>query len=391
LLAGAYLSDGNAVAASQAYAEAVALSQTPSTLTLALIAGGRLVWTQALQGQLHQAAETYRCTCELATEYGVLATPALGVAQVGMGEVRREWNDLDAAEDLLRQGIARCRESSGQGEMALDGCLALARVLQARGDPAGALVVLQQAEDLGHDRRVPQYPERVAVARARLWLTSTPGDGAAVRRWAGAREDAWRAAESTGYVGLLERLTVARLYMTQGRRDDAALLLESLLKSAEAGGLVGCAIEILAVQARLSLEQQRVAQAMLVLSCALTLAEPAGYVRVFVDEGAPMVALLRQAQARGVLPAYVAMLLTACGSGMPAGPAPAAPALVEPLSARELELLRLLAAGLSTPEIAAQLFITAGTVRNHLKRINGKLAVHTRLQAVERAQTLSLL
>jgi LuxR family maltose regulon positive regulatory protein len=213
---------------------------------------------------------------------------------------------------------------------------------------------------------------------------------AAALQWAGAREELWRAGDNPGYVGLLERLTLARLHLMRGRRDEAAALLRRLLGRAEAGGLTGCVLEILALQARLFQEQDHVAQAMIALSRALALAEPQGYVRLYVDEGTPMVALLRQAQVRGVAPAYVAALLTACGSA-PQAPSAAAPALVEPLSTRERELLRLLAAGLSTPEIAAQLFITTGTVRNHLKSIYGKLAVHSRLQAVERARALGLL
>jgi LuxR family maltose regulon positive regulatory protein len=359
-------------------------------MTLALIASGRLVLAQALQGRLHQAATTYRQTLELATTSGMAATPWIGVAQVGMGEVLREWNELEGAEDLVRRGIAHCTDVAGLAEMALDGSLTLARILQARGDTDGALAVLQQAEAFGRDGHVAQSAERVAVARARLWLTATQGDVAAAWHWATAGEEVWRADENPGYVGLLERLTLARLHLIRGRRDEAAALLQWLLGRAEAGGLTGCVLEILALQARLFWQQDHVAQAMTALSRALALAEPQGYVRFFVDEGTPMVALLRQAQARGVAPAYVAALLTACGSA-PQAPSPAAPALVEPLSTRERELLRLLAAGLSTPEIAAQLFITAGTVRNHLKSIYGKLAVHSRLQAVERARALGLL
>jgi LuxR family maltose regulon positive regulatory protein len=390
LLGGSYLWSGDAAAASQAYAEAVALSQASGTIILTLIASGRLVLTQALQGRLHQAAETYRQTLELAATYGMAATPALGGAQVGMGEVLREWNDLEGAEDLLRQGIAHCAGSGGRrAEVALDGYLTLARVVQARGDPEGALAVLAQAEALGREWRVAQYAERVAVARARLWLTAPRGPGGASAP-AGAPEDAWPADETPGYAGLLARLALARLCIMQGRRDEAATLLQRLLARAEACGLTGCVLEILALQARLFLEQGQMAQAMIALSRALALAEPQGYVRVFVDEGAPMVALLRQAQARGVAPAYAAALLAACGSS-PEATSPAARILVDPLSTREVEVLRLLAAGLSTPEIATQLFLTTGTVRNHLKSIYRKLAVHSRLQAVERARSLGLL
>lgn len=390
LLAGAYLWSGDATAASHAYADAVALSRTSSTITLALIAGGRLVLAQALQGRLHQAATTYRQILELAAAHGMPAAPAIGVARIGMAEVLREWNDLDAAEDLVRRGIEHCTESGGMAEMALDGSLTLARVLQARGDSDGALVVLRQAEALGRDGHVAWYAERVAVARARLWLSGTADDLAEALRWAGAPADGWLVEKSPGYLGLLEGLTLARLRIVQGRLDAAAVMLRKLIGIAEAGGLTGCVIEILALQARIFLEQAQIAQAMIALTRALSLGEPEGYLRVFVDEGAHMAALLRQAQIRDVAPAYVAMLLSACGSE-PQAASPATSVLVDPLSARELELLRLLAAGLSAAEIAAQLFITAGTARNHLKNIYGKLDVHNRLQAVERARALRLL
>jgi LuxR family maltose regulon positive regulatory protein len=148
-------------------------------------------------------------------------------------------------------------------------------------------------------------------------------------------------------------------------------------------------IEILVLQALSYAAGGQTAQAMLALQRALSLAEPEGYIRIFADEGAPMAALLRQASSRGLGGAYVRTLLEACGEGTPA--APETSTLIEPLSARERELLALLAAGLSTSEVADQLFITTGTVRNHLKSIYGKLDVHSRLQAVQRAQALNLL
>lgn len=389
-LAAAYLWSGQAAAASQAFAETVALGQTEDTIILALFASGRLVQAQALQGRLHQAATTYQQTLDLAGAYGLAAPPVIGVAKVAMADVLRAWNALDAAEDLVRQGTAQCVEAGVLAELALEGCLTLARILQARGDSEGALAALEQAERLGRHGHIAPSAGRVAAARARLWLTSPAGDIAAAVRWANEREEAWRTDEPPSYAGMLERLTLARLRLVQGRRDDAATLLTRLLGRAEAGGLLGCAIEILALHARLLHEKGQEAPAMIALSRALALAEPEGYVRLFVDEGPPMIGLLRQAQARGVAPAYVAALLSACGSAPPS-PSPLAAALVEPLTVRELEALRLLAAGLSTPEIAAQLYVTVGTVRSHLKSISRKLDVHSRLQAVERARALGLL
>jgi DNA-binding NarL/FixJ family response regulator len=126
------------------------------------------------------------------------------------------------------------------------------------------------------------------------------------------------------------------------------------------------------------------------LARALSLAEPEGYIRLFVDEGEPMVALLRQAYARGIAPDYVATLLSAAGAPALAAPAPAR-SLLEPLTERELEILRLLVAGLSNAAMAQELVITVGTVKSHVNHIYGKLGVQSRSQAIARAHSLHLL
>jgi LuxR family maltose regulon positive regulatory protein len=153
--------------------------------------------------------------------------------------------------------------------------------------------------------------------------------------------------------------------------------------------LTGQVIEVLVLQA-LSF-QAHPPQAMMVLTRAFELAEPQGYIRIFVDEGEPMLALLRQARSRGVVPDYLDKLLAAFGTTAQVSSSPLAAVLIDPLSEREREILRLIAAGLSTHEIADELVIVVGTVRNHIKHIYSKLDAHSRLQAVERARTLNLL
>jgi len=145
---------------------------------------------------------------------------------------------------------------------------------------------------------------------------------------------------------------------------------------------MGYVIEILVLQAMAHQAQNKPDSALKCLKQALTLAEPEGYVRVFADEGAPMAALLRRAAAQGVSPAYVGQLLAAMGPPRPATP------LVEPLSARELEVLRLIVAGLSNKEIAAQLYLAVGTVKKHINNIYGKLGVSRRAQAIAKAREL---
>ncbi|HEX5501085.1 MAG TPA: hypothetical protein VFW96_00600, partial [Thermomicrobiales bacterium] len=253
-LGSAYLSGGDAAGASRAYVEAVQLSRAAGSVAVALFAGGRLVLALARHGRLRAAAGAYRETLDLAAAHGLAETPALGAAQVAMAEVLREWNDLDAAEDLARRGIAHCRAANGMAQMALEGALTLARVARARGDRDGALAALEQAEVHARDHHVAQAAERVAVARARLALTAAPADVAAAQRWADARATAWDAdGPADDYLGVLERLALARLRLARGRRDDAAALLRALLPRAEAGGLAGCALEVLALEARLAL------------------------------------------------------------------------------------------------------------------------------------------
>jgi LuxR family maltose regulon positive regulatory protein len=138
------------------------------------------------------------------------------------------------------------------------------------------------------------------------------------------------------------------------------------------------------------------AQASTTLERALTLAEPGGFIRVFVDEGPPMARLLYEALNRGIAPDYVRRLLAAFPMAEPEKAEPsraqtAKPELVEPLSERELEVLQLIAEGLTNPEIAARLFLALNTVKTHSRNIYGKLGVHSRTQAVSRARALGLL
>jgi LuxR family maltose regulon positive regulatory protein len=199
-----------------------------------------------------------------------------------------------------------------------------------------------------------------------------------------------------------EHIVLARILIAQDRATEALDLLEPLLVQARQRDRVDLVIEIQILRALAWQIAGDDEQAMDALTEALSLAEPGGWVRTFVDEGQAMAGLLRRAAscgttpARGITPAYVAGLLAAFDGPEPeemaAGPhhRPAQP-LVEPLSERELEVLRLLSAGMSNPEIAEELYIAVSTVRSHCKSIYGKLDVHKRWDAVHRAQELGLL
>jgi LuxR family maltose regulon positive regulatory protein len=194
----------------------------------------------------------------------------------------------------------------------------------------------------------------------------------------------------------MEYMVLARILVAQGRLDETARLLQRLFEIAETGGHTSRAIEILALQALSLQAQEDTDQAITTLKKALSLAEPGGFIRTFVDEGLPMARLLYEAVTRGIAPDYARRLLAAFPVAEPEPTdssktqAPKSE-LVEPLSERELEVLQLIAEGLSNPEIAARLFLSLHTIKVHAHNIYGKLGVHNRTQAVTRARALGLL
>jgi LuxR family maltose regulon positive regulatory protein len=243
----------------------------------------------------------------------------------------------------------------------------------------------------------------------RIWLAE--GKPELASRWAQARglePDAGLA-----YPHDIESLAFARVLIAQGRLekatrrsekapqrlDEAAGLLQRLLEAAEAGGRISSVIEILLLQALASQAGGDSMQAMAALEHALTLAEPRGFVRAFADEGPPLARLLYQAAQLGTAPEYVRRLLAAfpvvepeqTGAPHKASHSRRSEPLIEPLSDRELEVLALIAEGMTNPEIASRLFLALNTIKGHTRSIYGKLDVHNRTQAVARARALGLL
>jgi LuxR family maltose regulon positive regulatory protein len=191
-------------------------------------------------------------------------------------------------------------------------------------------------------------------------------------------------------------MTLARVLIAQEKRGlvdgsihDAQGLLERLLQAAEEGRRMGSVIEISALLALAHAAQGDIPLALASLERALTLAEPEGYFRLFVDEGLPMAALLQESAKHGIAPNYVRQLLAAFRKAE--GRTPVTQHLIEPLSERELEVLRLLRTDLNGPEIARELIVSLSTVRTHTQNIYAKLGVNNRRAAVRRAEELDLL
>jgi len=225
----------------------------------------------------------------------------------------------------------------------------------------------------------------IAALRARVLVRQ--GRDREALEWA--REHGLSAADDLSYLHEYEHITLARALLASGSAIEAAELLDRLLEAAEGGGRRGSAIEILVLQALAHQRRGDTRAALVSLERALTLAEPEGYSRVFVDEGPPMTALIETAAKRGISVGYVQRLLAEFGPGAHAPRS--AQSLIEPLSDRELEVLRLLATDLDGPEIASQLMVSLNTMRTHTKSIYTKLGVNSRRAAVHRANELQLL
>jgi LuxR family maltose regulon positive regulatory protein len=215
-------------------------------------------------------------------------------------------------------------------------------------------------------------------------LLTAQGELGAALGWA--REHGLSVDDDLSYLREFEHVTLAGIVLAQGRTDDAARLLHRLLTAAEAGERTGSVIEILVLQALTHHARGDAPAALAALERALTLAEPEGYVRVFAGAGAPMRSLLKAVAKRRASWTYVRRLVDACGEGPPV-----TQGLVDPLSDRELQVLRLLGTDLDGPTIARELVVSLNTLRTHTRNIYAKLGVNSRRAAVRQAGTLDLL
>jgi LuxR family maltose regulon positive regulatory protein len=375
---------GDLPTAAQYMSEAEQEARPNNVIHIVALSLGHLGEVQTLQGCLHQAEETFQYALRIAQSYLPHLSAFFGMASVGLGNLAYEWNDLMAAGDHLSAGLELGRLWNSW-ECLLPGYVGLARLHHARGEWKGAHAALDEL--LGLPEHNAQMV-RLIVEAWRALFALRQGDIAGATRWATtfdpqARDELYLRWEQSA-------LVQARLWLAQGKVTEARQLLDRLLADAEKGDRKGRIIEILNLQALVLEAQHRRDAALQVLLKALTLAEPEGYIRVFLDEGAPMVELLRQAGSRGIAPQYVCKLLSEFDRIPGTAPIPEQP-LIEPLSERELQVLRLVASGKSNPEIAAELVLAVGTVKAHNSNIFGKLGVRSRTQAVARARELSLL
>jgi LuxR family transcriptional regulator, maltose regulon positive regulatory protein len=354
---------------------------------------------QRAQGRLGAALGTYRLALEASGGSARLLPPA-GMALVGMAGVLYERGELEAARDRATEGVRLWRQVS-YGLPLVAGLATLARIRQAQGDQAGAVEAIAEAERVGLSPALVALLNPAPATWALLALAR--GEVAEAARWV--QDRGLGPDDQPSYPREREYLVLARVLLADHAADRALGLLERLHTQARAQGRTGSVIEIRVLQALARQACGDEAGALAVLPEALGLAAPEGYLRVFVDEGAPMATLLGRllttpattpAVAAQVPPAFLDRLLEAFEqAGQAVLPrsrrGTALPGLVAALSAREVEVLQLLAAGKSNPAIAEELVITLDTVKRHVTHILDKLGAANRTQAVTRARELRLL
>ncbi len=397
----AYVMFGNIESAIQAFKESIALARDSGNIMFAVASLSNLGGLHILQGHLKLAATVYRQALELATTQYGQRLPVACRALMGLGETAREWNDLAQARQLLEEAVQLAQQYSETGQLMM--YLGLARVLQEQGDEERALDLVQKAQRIAMHSTESAIDDRlVDVALARLWLKQ--GNIAGATEWAERRGFEQVATcevlpgddTSTIPYDLREGewLLYARLQLAQNQAEAALDTLKALLAEARKQGRARRLHEILVLLALAHNETGSVELAMASLERSLKRAEPEGYKRVYIDEGPPMIKLLREAARRGIKTQYCNQLLGAFQQGertqarvfkgSQAG-------LVEPLSDRELEVLQLLAEGCTNREVGERLYISLSTVKGHISNINGKLLARNRTQAVARARQVGIL
>jgi LuxR family maltose regulon positive regulatory protein len=392
-----YFALGDLNSSERVYTEAFAVGQAANHLMVTVSAACNLAYILELRGQPKQAFERYQSLFPHIEMEGK-AFPVAGYVYGDIAKILYEFNDLDSAREHLEKGIKLCqRLADGRAEMIEHSFLV--RVQLALGDYAGARASIEAARQANpspetvFDLRGGEYPE------IRLWLKEDRLSE--IEAWLSTEE--LRIDALSNFKEKLIRTMHARTMIAIGAAQSdstyltsAVALLDQLMVLAEGEGWYSKLLEILVLKAMAHYVMKDPDQALPALERALILAEYRGFVRIFVDEGPPMAALLHEALSRGIMPDYVRRLLAAFPEGEPKSDEPARQQAsdahwIEPLSERETEVLQLMAVGLSNPEIAERLFLSVHTIKVHARNLYSKLGVHNRTQAVTTAQQIGIL
>lgn len=395
LLGVASWTEGDLDAADRALVDSMTSFQKAGNILFANTSAYVLADLRRTLGRLRQALDTYQGSLRLAEDQGKFVLWGTADLHTGLSELYCEQNDLGAAKEHLLKS-KELGEQSSLPRWRFRWSVAQARYMESCGEWDTALELLDEAERSYLRGPLPDL-RPVAASRARIWIKQNRL--AEAESWA--REQGLSPEDDLSFVREYEHITFARVLIAQYKRDradrsilDALRLLERLLKAAEEGRRNGSMIEILILQSLALEAQDNIPSALVPLEYALALAEPEGYIRIFIDEGIPMARLLSEAVTGGIMPSCTGKLLAAFQSEGPKKEEESkrspVQTLIEPLSERELEVLQLIAQGLSNREISERLFLALSTVKGYNRTIFGKLQVQRRTEAIARARELGL-
>jgi LuxR family maltose regulon positive regulatory protein len=394
----AYLRQSQLTQAEQLFSVAVAEAREKQSLFFLVSGLARLAMIAVERGDFAQAEQCYaEALAECRSPNGVLS-PIAGMALVGLGRLRRWQGRFDDATRTLEESLELCIQLNAAPFFFLDGYTGLADLYLAQGRFAEALDQLALAEERVRRFANPAFVAIIAAHRASIWRAQ---GSPAFTVWLNDRHPP--SEERLTAVHDKEYVTLVRGLVDTNQVSAALSWIDRLAAFARDTGRIRSEVDMLVLRAMASQQQGDTRSAHTALARALALAAPMGYVSMFLEEGAPMAALLREAYARGIAPSYAEKLLAAFprteGQGLRTESAesvnsvlsPQSSALVEPLTSRELEVLQLLAEGASNTEIAERLIISLGTAKKHVANIFGKLEAQSRTQAIARARALKLL
>ncbi len=371
----AYYLQDELAEAGRTYAEALSLAQAGGDIANIALARLRLGMLQVDNNQLHQAAETYKRVLELIGEY---SPSNIAVAYIKLADIYYKWNNLDAAEKYLEQGSQLARQYAHVVDRVVLSDLYTARLKLAQGDVSGAESITLQAERTALHKNICIRLQDIYYCLSEIRLRQ--GDLDAVDQLA--RENSLP-------------LMQARVLIARGNPSAALEVTEAPRQQAEAKGISYRLLDVMVVQSIALYAQGEKDKAVELLGEVMAQSEPGGFIRLFLNEGALMAELLSETAAQGIRPDYVKKLLAAFEAepkaNRPTASIPSLSSLIDPLSPREMEVLGLIAQGLSNQEICQRLFLALDTVKGHNRRIFEKLQVQRRTEAIARARELGLL
>jgi len=400
-----YASSANdAVAAVQSGLQAGALAQEAGKTIQAISIMGTTVMHMIGTGRLHEALQLSQQAMQLGTKPEELMLPEVGWPAPLQADILREWNKLDDALSLAEESILLCKQTTSLASLvySLCGYAVLLRIFLSRGELDAARSALQQLEYVGMNMNQLSSTHLCSffttIDQVRLWLACGELDYAI--RWA--KDLDVRGCHGSPFACEREEVARARILLATVLPDLALQRLEPVLVRATVAQRWDHVIEIRLLQTLAYQMRQEETLALSVLLEAVRLAEPEGYIRRFVEEGAavaPLLSRLREEQHEAGLTPYLDTVLAAFPQQSEAHEAqPSLPRertkaqpLLDPLSERELEVLRLLARGASNQEIAQELVIAIDTTKRHVSHVFSKLGVKNRLQAIRQARGLGLL